>query len=169
MCGRYEIHAHPHVVALQFGLAAAPEFNQSYNVCPGSEILVLHPDREGRCIARHNRWGLGNKLANARGETVQERPAFRDAFRRWRCLVPASGFYEWQAGSGRKQAWHFRPTDADLFALAGISAMWNGIRSMSLITTQPNEVMTPIHDRMPVIIPPEDYAAWLDVNAEEPM
>lgn len=179
MCGRYEIHAHPDVVAMQFGLAAAPEFKSSYNVCPGSEILVVRLDRAGQRVARHNRWGLiphwakdpsiGNKLANARGESLLERPAFRDAFRRWRCLVPASGFYEWQALAGRKQPWHFRPTDAELFALAGITALWKGIRSVSLITTEPNAVMAPIHDRMPVIVAPEDYATWLDILNEEPM
>jgi putative SOS response-associated peptidase YedK len=136
-------------------------------------------DREGRRVARHNRWGLiphwakdpsiGNKLANARGESLLERPAFRDAFRRWRCLVPASGFYEWQAVSGCKQPWHIRPTDAELFGLAGITAIWNGIRSVSLITTAPNELMAPIHDRMPVIVAREDYAAWLDAEADDPM
>jgi putative SOS response-associated peptidase YedK len=164
MCGRYEIHAHPEVVAMQFALGAAPEFKKSYNVCPGGEILTVRLDREGQRVARHNRWGSGNKLANARGETVAERPAFREAFRRWRCLVPASGFYEWQAVAGRKQPWHFRPTDAELFALAGITAIWNGIRSVSLITTEPNVLMAPIHDRMPVILKPEDYAAWLDTS-----
>jgi len=164
MCGRYEIHAHAEVVAMQFGLGAAPEFKTSYNICPGGEILVVRLDREGKRVARHNRWGFGNKLANARGETVQERPAFREAFRRWRCLVPASGFYEWQAVTGRKQPWHFRPTDAELFALAGISAIWNGIRSVSLITTEPNALMAPIHDRMPAILKPEDYAEWLDTS-----
>jgi putative SOS response-associated peptidase YedK len=179
MCGRYEIHAHPEVVAMQFALAEAPEFKQSYNVCPGGEILIVRLDREGRRVARRNRWGLiphwakdpsiGNKLANARGESLLERPAFRDAFRRWRCLVPASGFYEWQAVSGRKQPWHIRPTDAELFGLAGITAIWNGIRSVSLITTAANELMAPIHDRMPVIVAPEDYAAWLDADADDPM
>jgi putative SOS response-associated peptidase YedK len=128
-------------------------------------------------VARHNRWGLipqwakdpsiGNKLANARGESLLERPAFRDAFRRWRCLVPASGFYEWQAVSGRKQPWHIRPSDAELFGLAGITAIWNGIRSVSLITTAPNELMAPIHDRMPVIVGPEDYARWLDPESQD--
>ena len=167
MCGRYEIHAHPEVVALQFGLEEAPEFKQSYNVRPGSEILVVRSDREGRRVARHHRWGRDNKLANARGETLLERPAFRDAFRRWRCLVPASGFYEWQAVAGRKQPWHFRPTDAELFALAGITSIWNGIRSVSLITTAPNELMAPIHDRMPVIVKPQDYAEWLDSGNQD--
>src|SRR5258705_5071262 len=95
MCGRYEIHAHPEVVALQFGLEAAPQFRQSYNVCPGGEILVVRLDREGRRVARQNRWGLGNKLAGrltaAGGGRVQERPPFSDAFSRLRCLVPATG------------------------------------------------------------------------------
>jgi putative SOS response-associated peptidase YedK len=172
MCGRYSLHANPEVVALQFGLARPPEFKPSYNVCPGSEILVVRSDREGSRVARQHRWGLvphwakdpaiGNKLANARGESLVERPAFRDAFRQWRCLVPASGFYEWQSRGGRKLPWYVRPGDAELFALAGITALWQGLRTVSLITTEPNELMQPIHDRMPVIIAPENYDAWLD-------
>jgi putative SOS response-associated peptidase YedK len=172
MCGRYAIHANPEVVALQFALDQAPEFKTSYNVCPGTEILVVRTDREGRRVARAHRWGLiphwakdpaiGNKLANARGESLAERPAFRDAFRQWRCLVPASGFYEWQTRGARKYPWYIRPLDAELFALAGITALWRGVRSVSLITTEPNALMQPIHDRMPVIVAPEDYAAWLD-------
>jgi putative SOS response-associated peptidase YedK len=172
MCGRYSLHANPDVVALQFGLTQAPQFKRSYNVCPGSDILTVRNDREGGRVAREHRWGLvphwakdpaiGNKLANARGESLAERPAFRDAFREWRCLVPASGFYEWQTSAGRKLPWYFRPRDAELFALAGITALWKGLRTVSLITTEPNELMRPIHDRMPVIIAPEHYADWLD-------
>ena len=177
MCGRYSLHANPEVVALQFGLAQPPEFKASYNVCPGSEILVVRTDREGRRVARAHRWGLiphwakdpaiGNKLANARGESLVERPAFRDAFRQWRCLVPASGFYEWQRHGGRKLPWYARPRDAELFALAGITALWQGLRTVSLITTEPNELMRPIHDRMPVIVAPEQYDAWLDPAARD--
>jgi len=172
MCGRYSLHANPEVVALQFGLAQAPEFKASYNVCPGSEILVVRTGRDGERVARQHRWGLiphwakdpaiGNKLANARGESLAERPAFRDAFRHWRCLVPSSGFYEWQTIGSRKLPWYVRPRDAELFALAGITALWHGLRTVSLITTEPNALMQPIHERMPVIIAPEDYSAWLD-------
>jgi putative SOS response-associated peptidase YedK len=179
MCGRYALHANPEVVALQFGLEGAPEFKPSYNVCPGSEIMVVRLDGQKKRAARQHRWGLiphwakdpsiGNKLANARGESLAERPAFRDAFRRYRCLVPASGFYEWQAVAGRKQPWYFRPTDAELFGLAGITSLWKGVRSVSLITTAPNPLMEPIHDRMPVIVAPEDYAAWLDNDAPDPL
>jgi putative SOS response-associated peptidase YedK len=177
MCGRYALHASPEVVALQFALDAAPEFKPSYNVCPGTDITVVRVDREGKREARRHRWGLiphwakdpsiGNKLANARGESLLERPAFRDAFRRWRCIVPASGFYEWQTIAGRKHPWYFTPTDVQLFGLAGITSLWNGVRSVSLITTAPNAVMEPVHDRMPVIIAPADYRAWLDpANAD---
>jgi putative SOS response-associated peptidase YedK len=172
MCGRYALHASPEVVALQFALDAAPDFKPSYNVCPGTDITVVRIGREGKRVARQHRWGLiphwakdpsiGNKLANARGESLLERPAFRDAFRRWRCLVPASGFYEWQAIAGRKHPWYFTPTDGQLFGLAGITSLWNGTRSVSLITTEPNAVMEPVHDRMPVIVAPACYAAWLD-------
>jgi len=167
MCGRYALHASPEVVALQFALDSTPEVNASYNVCPGRDVLVVRLDGEKRRAARQYRWG--NKLANARGESLAQRPAFRDAFRRWRCLVPASGFYEWQTVAGRKQPWYFQPTDAEVFGLAGITALWNGVRSVSLITTAPNALMQPIHDRMPVIVAPEDYAAWLDNDATDLM
>jgi putative SOS response-associated peptidase YedK len=177
MCGRYALHANPEVIALQFGLEQAPEFQPSYNVCPGSEIVVVRTARDGRRVARAHRWGLvphwakdpaiGSKLANARGESLAERPAFRDAFRRSRCLVPASGFYEWQTRGARKYPWYLRPLDAELFALAGITAHWNGIRTVSLITTEPNELMRPIHDRMPVILAPQDYGSWLDAGAHD--
>ena len=177
MCGRYALHANPEVVALQFGLDRAPAFAASYNICPGRDILVVRTDREGKRVARAHRWGLvphwatdpaiGNKLANARGESLGERPAFRDAFRQWRCLVPASGFYEWQTRAGRKYPWYLRPLDGELFGLAGITAYWKGLRTVSLITTEPNELMAPIHDRMPVIIAPDDYAAWLDPAAQD--
>lgn len=179
MCGRYAIHANPEVVALQFGLEESPEFEASYNVCPGTDITVVRLDREKKRVARQHRWGLiphwakdpsiGNRLANARGESLSERPAFRDAFRRARCLVPVSGFYEWQTVAGRKHPWYFVPTDAQLFALAGITSVWNGMRSVSLITTAPNALMEPIHDRMPVIISPTDYANWLDRANENPI
>jgi len=172
MCGRYALHANPDVIALQFGLEAKPVFKASYNICPGSEVLVV--TRDG---PRRHRWGLiphwakdaaiGSKLANARGESIAERPAFRDAFRQWRCLVPASGFYEWQSIAGQKHPWYLRPKDAELFALAGITSLWKGVRSVSLITTQSNALMERIHDRMPVILAPEHYAQWLDPDNRE--
>jgi len=162
MCGRYALHSHPEVVALQFGLDVAPRFDARYNICPSTQILVIRTNSERKRVADTYRWGLGNKLANARGETLAQKPAFRNAFRYSRCLVPASGFYEWQTLAGKKQPWYMRPKDAAVFGLAGITELWNGVRSVALITTRPNELMESIHDRMPVIVSPENYGTWLD-------
>ena len=164
MCGRYALHSHPDVVALQFGLDSVPEFTASYNICPSTPILIVRMDSGGRRAAKRYRWGFGNKLANARGETAAGKPAFRDAFRSSRCLVPASGFYEWKTVAGRKQPWYLRPKDAGVFGFAGINALWNGVHSVALLTTRANELMASIHDRMPVIVPREDYAGWLDAG-----
>jgi len=106
--------------------------------------------------------GIGNRLANARGETIAERPAFKAAFRQWRCLVPANGFYEWETTRRGKQPYYIRPAGDELFGLAGITELWNDLRTVCLITTEPNALLRGIHDRMPVIVPLQDYDAWLD-------
>ena len=147
MCGRYALHAHPEVIALQFGLSAVPPFKPSYNIAPAAEVLVVKGDS-----ASVARWGLRGKFINLRAETV--RAKFKTS---GRCLVPASGFYEWQASAGRKQPFYFFPADGSLLALA---AVWEQ-NAFSLITTDPNGTLRGIHDRMPVIIAREDYAAWL--------
>lgn len=184
MCGRYALHANPDVIALQFGLGMVPDYKARYNIPPSSNILIVREDREQGRVADKYRWGLipgrakdasiGNKLANARGGTVAEKPSFRAAFKRWRCLVPASGFYEWKTFAGKKYPYYIQPAGDELFGFAGITELWNGpdgpLHTVSLITTEPNEVMREIHDRMPVIVPVEDYAAWLDptnVNVDE--
>lgn len=176
MCGRFALHAHPGVVALHCGLAAAPALESRYNICPGSEVLVVHSGRNGERVATKRHWGLiphwakdpsiGQKLANARGEGLEDKPAFRDAFRQARCLVPASGYYEWQSTGRMKQPWYLQPRDAPLFALAALGAVWQGPHetwhTVALITTAPNGLAARIHDRMPLIIAPEDYGAWLE-------
>jgi putative SOS response-associated peptidase YedK len=145
------------------------------------DVLIVRQNNKGHRLADRYRWGLipgwakdpsiGNKLANARGETVADKPAFKSAFRSWRCLVPASGFYEWKTVAGKKQPYYIKPTEDKLFGLAGITALWNEldgpVHSVCLITTAPNVLMAPIHDRMPVIAPPEDYGAWLDPRKHE--
>ena len=176
MCGRYALHNNPEVIRLYFKLGILPELTPRYNITPSSEVLVVRQDREQGRVAGLFRWGLipgwakdptiGNKLANARGETVAERPSFRSAFMRGRCLIPASGFYEWKAVRGRKQPYYVYPVGAALFAFAGLTERWTGpdgpVHTCAIITTGANELMRGIHDRMPVILAPEDHAAWLD-------
>lgn len=150
MCGRYALHAHPEVVALQFSLSAVPAFEPSYNIAPAADALVV---RGGRAALA--RWGLRGRFVNLRAETVQAKFS-----RSGRCLVPASGFYEWQSSAGRKQPYYFFPRAQALLALA---AVWEK-DSFSLITTEPNATLRGIHDRMPVIVAKSDYSAWLAGN-----
>jgi len=176
MCGRYALHSLPEVLALQFGLRERPTFEVRYNIAPTSNVLVIEADRDGHPVATTMRWGLipswakdasiGNKLANARAETVAEKPAFRSAFRRRRCLIPASGFYEWKPVVGRKQPYYIRPADDGLFALAGLYEAWSSpeglLHTCTVLTTDANALMQAIHNRMPVIVAPADYRRWLD-------
>lgn len=147
MCGRYALHANPDVVALQFGLDRVPDFKRSYNIAPATDILVVR--ERSAALAR---WGLRGRYANLRAETVLAK--FR---RSGRCLVPASGFYEWKLEGTRKQPYYFFPRDEPLFAFA---AVCEG-DTCSLITTEPNAVVAKVHDRMPLVLPKASYAAWL--------
>ena len=177
MCGRYALHSHPQVVALAFGLAMPPEFAPRFNIAPLSDVLIVRAGADGEPQAAITRWGLlprwakdpklAAKLNNARAETVAEKPSFRDAFRRWRCLVPANGFYEWRAEIGRKQPYYIRPADGELFAFAGLWERWEGPRgpleACAILTTDANQRMQAISNhRMPVILPAASYAQWLD-------
>lgn len=178
MCGRYALHAQPEVIALQFGLAAPPVLAPRYNVAPGTRVLVVADG--GRRRAEFWLWGLvapwargveGEKgVINARAESVAEKPMFRAAFRRQRCLVPASGYYEWQAAAGRKQPFYIRPADAPLFGFAGIYTLHPGAKgeagTVAILTTGAGASTRAIHDRMPVILRPEDFARWLDPAAD---
>ena len=150
MCGRYALHANPDVIALQFGLDCVPEFKPSFNVAPAASVLVVRKAGE---LAR---WGLRGKFVNLRAETVLAR--FRAS---GRCLVPASGFYEWKSEGRRKQPYYFRPASEPLLALA---AVWER-DTCSLITTEPNAVVAKVHDRMPLLIPRDAHALWLDPSS----
>ena len=150
MCGRYALHANPEVIALQFGLDAVPEFAPRYNIAPATEVLIV---RDGKASLAH--WGLRRRFANLRAETLAQK--FPGPYRNGRALVPASGFYEWQSTAGRKQPYYFSSKQEPLL---GLAAIWEN-DSFSLITTQPNAALRNIHDRMPVIIARDDYAAWL--------
>jgi putative SOS response-associated peptidase YedK len=166
MCGRFALHAHPDVVALQFGLDSVPHFAPRYNIAPTLPVLIIR--KEGAATVR---WGLvprwakeasmGARMNNARAETVAEKPAFRDAYRRRRCLVPASGFYEWKSELGLRQPYYVHPAGGELFAFAGLWEQWRDLKTCAIITTDANARMAAVHDRMPVILGRGDYAAWL--------
>ena len=183
MCGRYALHSHPDVIALQFGLSVPPDWKPRYNIAPTQLSPVVRIDEgNGREFALL-RWGLipawakdasiGARMINARAETVSSKPAFRSAFRRRRCLVPADGYYEWQGEAGRKQAYLIRPAAEGPFAMAGLWEQWHApdggiVESFAVITANAAEAISMVHDRMPVIISAADYEPWLrspDVTA----
>ena len=170
MCGRYALHSSPEVVALMFGLSEVPAYAPRYNIAPASQVLIVRTS-EAAVAASQLRWGLvprwakdpsiGAKLNNARAETVSEKPSFRDAYRKRRCLIPANGFYEWKPEGGRKQPYYIYPSNGPLFAFAGLWEQWNDLQTCAVITTEANQKMSAVHDRMPVILAPEDYSKWL--------
>lgn len=180
MCGRYTLDVSAETLAKAFDLAPIGfRVERHWNIAPGQHVIVVRPDK-GRRIADQARWGLvpawskdpdvGPRPINARAETVATKPTFRDAFRHGRCLVPASGFYEWQTEGGRKQPMYIRPKDGGLLAFAGLWATWEGpegpLQTVCILTTTPNELMAPIHDRMPVILPASEWRPWLDPESE---
>lgn len=176
MCGRFAQRTDPKRVAKQFGVEDVPELEPRYNIAPTQEILGVRETEDGREIAFY-KWGLipswakdtsmGARLINARSETVREKPAFRQAFKQRRCIIPADGFYEWQRTEGRKQPFFFQMRDESPFGFAGLWEQWKGeegqvINSCTILTTAANEVLRHVHDRMPVILHPDDYSLWLD-------
>lgn len=177
MCGRFALTATPDEIATAFGLQNVPPFPPRYNIAPSQPVAVIrqlqHQPREFRLM----QWGLipswakdpsiGNKLINARCETAHEKPSFRSAIKYRRCLIPASGFYEWQkVAKGTKQPYYFRMQQP--FAFAGLWEFWNDIETCIILTTQSNAVVAPVHQRMPVIISPENYKVWLDFEIQTP-
>ncbi|QUY44146.1 SOS response-associated peptidase [Acaryochloris marina] len=177
MCGRFALTATPDEIATAFGLQNVPPFPPRYNIAPSQPIAVIrqlqHQPREFRLM----QWGLipgwakdpsiGNNLINARCETAHEKPSFRSAIKYRRCLIPASGFYEWQkVDKSTKQPYYLRMQQP--FAFAGLWESWHDIETCIILTTQPNEVVAPVHQRMPVIISPDNYKVWLDFDIQTP-
>lgn len=174
MCGRYSLHSNPEVVALMFGLSEVPAYQPRYNIAPASQVLIARQEGELRGAAMV-KWGLvprwakdvkgnpstGAGMNNARAETVAEKPSFREAYRKRRCLIPANGFYEWKLENGLKQPYYVHPAGAELFAFAGLWEPWKDLQTCAIITTEANEKMAAVHDRMPVILGREDYPRWL--------
>ena len=180
MCGRYTLRTPVDSLAEAFEIEEYPSsITPNYNIAPTQEVAAVVEEDEKRKLEMLH-WGLipswakdpsiGNKMINARAETVSEKPSFRSAFKRRRCLILADGFYEWKKTDGGKQPYHVKMEDGSLFAFAGLWETWqNGeeIRSCTIITTDANDLMSEIHHRMPVILHPEDYAMWLDHDFEE--
>ena len=181
MCGRFTQRADSKKIAKSFGVTEVPAVEARYNVAPTQDILAVYESGDGRAATLY-KWGLvpswandasmGARLINARSETVAEKPAFRQAFKQRRCIIPADGFYEWQRTEGRKQPFFFRMQDDRQFGFAGLWERWEGeggkvINSCTILTTEANEVLRPVHDRMPVILHPDDYGLWLCAEVRE--
>ncbi len=182
MCGRITQQQPMSELARIFDAEpVAPEPGPAYNVAPTDDLTVVVQAPEGRRGVTRYRWGLipgwatdekvGSRAFNARAETVAEKAAFRTGFRGRRCLVPADGFYEWRRTADGRQPWLIRRRDGEPLALAGLWASWHNpalppeappVRSATIVTTAPNELMRQLHDRMPVILAPEIWSTWLD-------
>jgi len=181
MCGRYTLSTPAGRLAEEFRLdEGAVEISPSYNVAPTQEVAAVL-DEDGKRRLEMLRWGLvpswaddpeiGARMINARSETAAEKPSFRSAFRRRRCLIAADGFYEWKRENGGKQPYYFHMQEGRPFAFAGLWESWEkggdgALLSCAILTTRANSVLDGIHDRMPVILPSESYDAWLDPDAD---
>jgi len=184
MCGRFTLFEPDKILAREFGVSDFPPRSPRYNIAPSQPVAAVRaaPAGTGRELALL-RWGLipswskdpaiGNRLINARAETAREKPSFRNAFRRHRCLIPANGFYEWQRRERGKQPYFVRMRDERLFAFAGLWDRWENpgkdvIETCAILTTTANAILAPIHDRMPVILPAGEYDRWLDPSLKDP-
>jgi putative SOS response-associated peptidase YedK len=190
MCGRYVLEGPVSRLTAYFDARytqAENLFKNSYNIAPTTQIPVVRINRQGERVILHHQWGLiphwakdksgSAKLNNARGETIHEKPSFRTAFKKFRCLIPASGYYEWQTPVGvsvsRKQPFYIYPNATPYFAMAGICDHWINktsgelVMSTAIITTEPCEKLKQVHDRMPVMISKEDWAEWLDPKNQD--
>lgn len=184
MCGRYTLSSTGEIVAELFRLTDIPELSPRYNIAPTQEVPAVLVDPSGNTRqCRMLRWGLipswakdstiGSRMINARAETVAEKPSFRSAFRRRRCLLVADGFYEWKKLERGKQPYYIRLKDERPFAFAGLWEHWEGaggevIESCTIVTTEPNKLVAGLHNRMPVIVSPDGHAAWLDPASASP-
>lgn len=175
MCGRYTLAADAESIQLAFNLDKASGWREPrYNIAPTQQVAVIS-NRDPRALS-FMKWGLapswakdpkiGNRMINARSETAAEKPSFRTAFKRRRCLIPADGYYEWARRGKKKTPMYITHTQRDIFAFAGLWESWKQpdgewLNTCTILTTEANERIRPIHHRMTVILEPEDYALWL--------
>ena len=178
MCGRYTLTSAPEAIRALFGYAEQPNFPPRYNIAPTQPIAIVRLVDGKRQFALV-RWGLlpswvkdpkaFSLVINARGEGVLDKPAFRAAMKRRRCLIPADGFYEWQKAGERKRPFFVHAKDGKPLAFAGLWESWQGpngeeMETAAIVTTRANKALLPIHERMPVIVPPEAFDLWLDAT-----
>lgn len=182
MCGRFALTISPNVLARLFELDEVPDLSVRYNIAPAQPVAAVVCEVAERVRkVKKLQWGLvppwahergiGSKMINARSETVYDKPAFREAFRNKRCLIPADGFYEWQKRAGANQPFFFRMRDGQCFAFAGLWERWEGtgeiVESCTILTTNANDLVRPVHNRMPVILPKAGYEIWLDTSLSQ--
>lgn len=180
MPSRLCLTSSPQAVDSALGCAASEDFPPRYNIAPAQPVLIVRHNAQHRRELVLVQWGLVpawvkdprefKQLINARSETAADKPSFRGPMRHRRCLVPVTGFYEWTGGRGSKQPLLIGLKDQELFALAGIWEAWLGadgseIETMAILTTDPNADVAPIHERMPVVLSPQDYDRWLDCTS----
>jgi putative SOS response-associated peptidase YedK len=185
MCGRVTLTSSGAELAEAFELDASqalPALEPRFNIAPSQEVVTVRCDSDAQRELSFERWGLvphwakdpgiGNRMINARSESAATKPAFRDALRSRRCLVPVDGFYEWSGARAERTPYLFRRDDRELLGLAGLYERWLGeggevVDSCTILTTAANDVMRPFHDRMPVVLAPDDYDRWLDRDIED--
>ena len=181
MCGRFSLLAHQELMRERFSIEEFEfEVTPRYNIAPSQKVVTIIKDPVIKLVGM--RWGfipfwakdmnIGTRMINTRAETIAEKRVFKHAFMKKRCLIPATGFYEWMKHDDGKTPMHIRMESGFLFAFAGIYSHWKSpsdstILSCSIVTTTPNELMKPIHNRMPVILKPEDEGIWLDSSIED--
>jgi putative SOS response-associated peptidase YedK len=184
MCGRFTLATSSDEIARIFDVPQAPEFEARYNIAPTQDVPACRVlETGGQRQIDELRWGLvpfwaddlkiGNRMINARSETAASKPAYRAAFKRRRCLVPATGFLEWKKEGGHKQPYLFRKEDGSPFALAGLWERWSDseaqetVETFTILTCDPNELVARVHNRMPVILPTDAYDFWLDPTNDD--
>ena len=182
MCSRYFLDADGNVIAYAFRVPADEHVRKRFNIAPTQDAPVIRAARDGTRELAMLRWGLvpfwaadpkvGTRMINARSEEAAEKPAFREALKTRRCAVPATGFYEWQGEAGRKQPYAITLPDTQMFAFAGLWERWKpkegaAVHSFTIMTTDANEQVAKIHDRMPVILTLDAVDTWIAGTAEE--
>ena len=183
MCGRFDLHLPIEFLADYFGVPVLQGLHPHFNISPTQQVLVIRTDQAGSRHFAFLKWGLipswakdlsiGSKLINARSETVDVKPSFRNAFKYQRCVVPANGFYEWENVGGKKKPLYVKMKDDSPMIFAGLWDHWksaegNVIESCTILTSTSNDLIKPLHDRMPVILDKQDVDLWLDPQVKAP-